>query len=129
MSLSGKKRVREIVANLVAEAWDVENKSKELRFDTRDEGDNVSLVSVALPASLVQRYTKKKRITFMNFMNDNLFPQEVDQTKRFINSKIVSASVKVREIDTMEIILDVCNLCRIISSQLDKKRKLKLALY
>lgn len=129
MSLSGKKRVREIMANLVAEAWDVENKSKELRFDTRDEGDNVSLVSVALPASLVQRYTKKKRITFMNFMNDNLFPQEVDQTKRFINSKIVSASVKVREIDTMEIILDVCNLCHIISSQLDKKRKLKLALY
>ena len=90
IDLSGQKFIRENSTNLVAEAWDIVNKSDDLTFD------DGSLVSVKLPASLVQRYKKKRRITFFNFHNDKLFPQNMDQRKKFINSKIVAASVKVR---------------------------------
>ncbi|XP_028411741.1 flocculation protein FLO11-like [Dendronephthya gigantea] len=90
MSLSGQKRVREKLRNLVAEAWDVANKSEDLKFVTNSTDDfKRSLVSVTLPTTLLQRYTEKTRITFINFMNDNLFPQNTDHTKKFINSKIV----------------------------------------
>lgn len=96
MSLSGKARVRENFTNLVAEAWDVANMTGNLTFESnpnsKDEG---SLVSVTLPSSLLMRYKQRRRITFINFHNDKLFPQDVDQTKTFINSKIVSASIRV----------------------------------
>jgi hypothetical protein len=99
ISLSGKKFIRENLTNLVVEAWDVANKTDDLIFENisqdKDE-DNVSLVSVKMPRSLVQRYKEKQRITFINFLNDKLFPQDEDPTRKFINSKIVSASVKVR---------------------------------
>ena len=99
ISLSGKKFIRENLTNLVVEAWDVANKTEDLIFENisqdKDE-DNVSLVSVKMPRSLVQRYKEKQRITFINFLNDKLFPQDEDPTRKFINSKIVSASVKVR---------------------------------
>ncbi|CAB4022825.1 adhesion G- coupled receptor G4 isoform X2 [Paramuricea clavata] len=97
ISLSGKKFIRENLTNLVAEAWDVANKTEDLIFENisqdKDE-DNDSLVSVKMPRSLVQRYKEKQRITFINFLNDKLFPQDGDVTKKFINSKIVSVSVK-----------------------------------
>ena len=99
ISLSGKKFIRENLTNLVVEAWDVANKTDDLIFENisqdKDE-DNVSLVSVKMPRSLVQRYKEKQRITFINFLNDKLFPQDEDLTIKFINSMIVSASVKVR---------------------------------
>lgn len=96
MSLSGQKYVREQLTNLVAEAWDVANELEDLKFQTNSTDElEGSLVSVTLPSSLLQRYKEKTRITFINFMNDNLFPQNADHTKKFINSKIVSASVKV----------------------------------
>ena len=97
MSLSGKARVRENFTNLVAEAWDVANMTGNLTFESnsniKDEG---SLVSVTLPSSLLQRYKQRRRITFINFLNGKLFPQDEDPTLRFINSNIVSASIKVR---------------------------------
>ena len=97
ISLSGKKFIRENLTNLVAEAWDVANKTDDLIFENiSQDKDNVSLVSVKMPRSLVQRYKEKQRITFINFLNDKLFPQDEDLTRKFINSKIVSASVKVR---------------------------------
>jgi hypothetical protein len=97
ISLSGKKFIRENLTNLVAEAWDVVNKTDDLIFENiSQDKDNVSLVSVKMPRSLVQRYKEKQRITFINFLNDKLFPQDEDPTRKFINSKIVSASVKVR---------------------------------
>ena len=99
ISLSGKKFIRENLTNLVVEAWDVANKTDDLIFENisqdKDE-DNVSLVSVKMPRSLVQRYKEKQRITFINFLNDKLFPQDEDLTTKFINSMIVSASIKVR---------------------------------
>lgn len=97
INLSGKKFIRENLTNLVAEAWDVANKTDDLIFENiSQDKDNVSLVSVKMPRSLVQRYKEKQRITFINFLNDKLFPQDEDPTRKFINSKIVSASVKVR---------------------------------
>ena len=97
MSLSGQKFVRDNLTNLVAEAWDIANLTKELSFESISQGGEGSLVSVKLPASLVRRYKKTQRITFVSFSNDKLFPQDstTDSTKRFINSKIVSASIKV----------------------------------
>ena len=95
MSLGGQTRVRENLTNLVAEAWDVANMSN-LTFESNSNNkDEESLVSVTLPSSLLQRYKQRRRITFINFLNDNLFPQSGDKERKFINSKIVSASVKV----------------------------------
>ena len=97
--MSGEK-IRQNSTNLVAEAWDVVNKTTNLNFTINSEesgSDDDSLVSVSLPASLLQRYKKKQRITFIHFSNDKLFPQtqSADEGKKFVNSKIVSASVKV----------------------------------
>jgi hypothetical protein len=93
-------KIREDLTNLVVEAWDVANKTTPLTFksDGEESGSvDDSLVSVNLPVSLIQRYKKKQRITFINFDNDKLFQSpNVDKRKTFINSKIVSASVKVR---------------------------------
>lgn len=95
MSLGGQTRVRENLTNLVAEAWDVANMSN-LTFESNSNNkDDESLVSVTLPSSLLQRYKQRRRITFINFLNDKLFPQSGDKERKFINSKIVSASVKV----------------------------------
>lgn len=93
INLRGQKFVRENYTNLVAEAWDVANTSKNLTFTS--DGDGV-VSSVKLPGSLLKGFKKEKRITFVSYANDNFFPMKgALAKKKIINSQIVSSNIKV----------------------------------
>lgn len=90
--------------HVIGEARDIVNLANEQRFEIKEPNksgkstqDSDTSVSIRLPSSLLKDYNAT-RVYFFNFKNDKLFPHKGNRTNKFINSEIVSASIKDREV-------------------------------
>ena len=92
INLTGGKSCCQPVGNVISKALDLSNSTNKLISFPSDSSD--AEVSITLPSSLVKRYQPGQRVYFFNFKNDKLFPRLKNSKEIFINSEIVSATIK-----------------------------------
>lgn len=92
INLTGGKSCCQPAGNVISKALDLSNSTNKLISFPSDSSD--AAVSITLPSSLVNRYQPGQRVHFFNFKNDKLFPRSKNNKGNFINSEIVSATIK-----------------------------------